>query len=95
MTNSKSKGEVTVNGRRLWANDDKDEANRLKEKSVAKMVKVLKAHPAALPGVAERVDRSYGGGIVWVDKVRVGEWDRHRSKQFSRSRGGASSRRGH
>ncbi|CAK0903318.1 unnamed protein product [Prorocentrum cordatum] len=53
LTNLKNKGEVTVNGRRMWANDDKDEATRLKEKSAAKMVKVLKEFKVAVDGITD------------------------------------------
>ncbi|CAK0896102.1 unnamed protein product [Prorocentrum cordatum] len=80
LTNLKEKGDIMVNGRRLWANDEKDEITRKKESSVATLVKELKTHPEAHPGVAERVDRSHARGIVWMDKTRVGEWDRHREE---------------
>ena len=60
--------------RKLWVGDDKDKTERYKDRCVAKLKKVLLSFDEDNANLQNSIDRSFNRGIVWIGKVRVGEW---------------------
>ncbi|CAE8643281.1 unnamed protein product [Polarella glacialis] len=69
-----NKGEnILLDGRKMYINENKTLEERIKDKSVRKLCKVILDKDPLLKD-SERLWRKYYQGVVGIDKLRVGEW---------------------